>query len=327
MRLIVRAILFVLTGLCLSLSAAAKERVTFGYLADPVYEVAVWPLRHGKVPSNLVEVDAKPLEIQASLQATAAKSYDVIMTSAAGLPLAKIRGLDLLIFATAYRAHPKGGGYDIFVKSDSPIKTLADLKGKTIGNYALAATATTHLRIALWKKHGANIAYNGGDYHWVEMPGSALPGALLSGRVDAATLLNTQAYLAESNKEFRVLIRLGKDVNDIFGGPPATAIHVTYPEKVAAKGPALREFARMLKASVDYSMSHQDEVFAAVAAETKVDPGLFRYFYGGYAQVPMAVSEADIASLDRLWALSKELGLIPSYPEAKSVVWEGAVRE
>lgn len=308
-------------------ASAQKEKISFAYLVDPVYQAALWPLQTGKVASDVVEVELKPIDITAALQATPAKSYDAIMTAVAGIPVAKSRGLDLVVIATAYRAHPKGGGYDIFVRSDSPLRTLADLKGKTLGNFALQATVTTQMRIALWRKHGVNTAYSGGDYNWVEMPSAALPGALLSGRIDAATLLNTQAWLAENDSKFRVLQRLGLDVREVFEGPPAAAVHVSYPEKLAARPAAYREFGRLLKASVDYMHANRESVFAAMAAQTKTDPALFRYFYDGYAQVPMAVSNSDIVSFEKLWSFSKEMGLIKSYPDPSSVIWSGAIRE
>jgi len=323
-----KSMMVLLTGMAVSgFACAQKEKISFAYLIDPAYQASLWPLQTGKVTSDTLDVELKPIDITAMLQATGAKSFDAIMTAAAGLPLAKSRGLDLLVIATAYRAHPNGGGYDIFVRSDSPARTLADLKGKTVGNYALQATATTHLRIALWKKHGINVAYSGGDYNWVEMPSAALPGALLSGRIDAATLLNTQAWLAEREPKFRVLQRLGPDVREVFDGPPAAAVHVSYPEKLAARPAAFREFGRLLKASVDYMHANRDAVFAAMAAQSKTDPALFRYFYDGYAQVPMAVSDGDIVSMGKLWAFSRELGLIQSFPDPKSVIWSGAIRE
>ena len=41
----------------------------------------------------------------------------------------------------------------------------------------------------------------------------------------------------------------------------------------------------------------------------------------------MAVSDADVASMNRLWEYTKEMGLIKSYPKAESVIWDGAIRE
>ena len=81
----------------------------------------------------------------ALIQATAAKTYDVVMTAVIGIPRANSQGLKLTILSTALRNHPSGEGADIWVKADSPIKTPKDLKDKTIGVYALIGKAIATL--------------------------------------------------------------------------------------------------------------------------------------------------------------------------------------
>ena len=307
--------------------AAAKEKITFAYLLDPVYDAALWPIRNGKVKSDLVEVEAKGLDIPALLQVTGAKSYDVVMTAVIGLPRAKARGLELRIIATGLRYHPNGDGADIWVKANSPIKTLADLKGKTIGAYSLPSTGITLMRIALWKKYGVNVAYQGGDMKWVEMPAPALPGALASGTIDAATLIHSQAYAASKSGEFRSLVRTAPAASEALGVHPVSAVHVGYPEKLAARPEAFKEFARLIKASIDYTLKNADEVFPAAGKEANIDPDFFRTWFGSFSQIPMVVAAQDVAAIQRVWELSKEMGIIDSVPRAAEMVWEHALRE
>ena len=68
------------TLLQIATPANAKEVVTFGYLADPSHEAVLWPLRDGKVKSDLIDVQATGLQISALIQATSARTYDVIET-------------------------------------------------------------------------------------------------------------------------------------------------------------------------------------------------------------------------------------------------------
>ena len=89
--------------------AFAKDTISFAYLLDPAYDAVVWPLTHGKVTSDTVDVTVKSLDIPALLQATGAKTYDVVMTAAIGVPQAKSRGLELSIMATALRNQAQGG--------------------------------------------------------------------------------------------------------------------------------------------------------------------------------------------------------------------------
>jgi NitT/TauT family transport system substrate-binding protein len=309
----------------IAVPAAAKDTVTFAYLLDPAYEAVVWPIATGKVTGS-IDIDLKALDIPALLQATGAKTYDVIMTAAIGVPQAKAHGLDLTIMATALRNKSFGGkGGDIFVRADSPYHTMADLKGKTIGNYSLPSTGTTLMRIALAKKFGFNVAFDGGDFRWVQIPAAALPGALATKRVDAATLSHSQAYRAEHDHTFRILAPLNGAVNDAVGGPAISAILASYPEKLNARPADFKEFARMILASNDYVRSHKAEVAAAMSKKTNLDPAYFTTWLDDYFDTPMTISATDEKVIQTLWIEAKSLGIIASYPDVKTVVWKDAL--
>jgi NitT/TauT family transport system substrate-binding protein len=308
--------------------AAAKDTISFAYLLDPAYDAVVWPLTHGKVTSETVDVHVKSLDIPALLQATGAKTYDVIMTAAIGVPQAKSRGLELSIMATALRNHAQGGkGGAIYVKADSPYKTMQDLRGKTLATQSMPSTGTTLMRIGLWKTYGMNVSFDGGDLRWVEVPATAMPGALLTGRIDAASLTHSEAYNASRSKEFRIVASLDDAINKAIGEPAVVAILAGYPEKLAAKPAAYKEFARMVKASADYTRAHVDEVAGALSKETKMDPSFFSDWLNEYTEVPMAVSDNDVKAIQRLWELSKELNIIKEYPSAESMIWKDAIRQ
>ncbi len=146
-------------------------------MLDPAYDAVVWPPTHGKVTSDTVDVKVKSLDIPALLQATRAKTYDVVMTAAIGVPPAKSRGLELAIMATALRNQEHGGkGGAIYLKADSPYKTMQDLKGKTLATQSMPSTGTTLMRIGFRKTYDLNVSFDGGDFHWVEVPATAMPG-------------------------------------------------------------------------------------------------------------------------------------------------------
>jgi NitT/TauT family transport system substrate-binding protein len=312
----------------LAAPAAAKDTITFAYLLDPAYDAVVWPLTHGKVTSDTVDVQVKSLDIPALLQATGAKTYDVVMTAAIGVPQAKSKGLELSIMATALRNHAQGGkGGSIYVKADRPFKTMTDLKGKTIATQSLPSTGTTLMRIGLWKTYGLNVSFEGGDLHWVQVPATAMPGALLTGRIDAASLTHSEAYNASKSKDFRVVANLDDAINKALGEPAVVAILAGYPEKLAAKPAAYKEFARMVKASADYTRAHVDLIAADLSKETKMEPAFFVEWLNEYTQVPMAISADDVKAIQRLWELSKELGIIKEYPSAESMIWKDAISE
>src|SRR5262249_32528121 len=69
----------------------------------------------------------------------------------------------LRVLSTALQQSSKGEGAGVWVKSDSPFKNPRELKGKSLGSYALRSTGYTQVRLALIKKYGLNAALEGGD--------------------------------------------------------------------------------------------------------------------------------------------------------------------
>lgn len=325
-RYLISAGLAAIAAAALSLPAMAKEKVTYGYLLDPAQEGILYAIRSGIVKSDLIEIEAKALAIPALIQSTPTKRFDVLMNAVMAIPLAKRRGLDLIVLSAAITAAPgrKGGG--IWVKKDSPYRTIADLKGKTIGNYALRSTGTTWIRIALWRKYGMNVAYEGGDFNWVQVPAPALPAALQSERIDAATLIHSQAFQAAQSGDFRAIAQTGQDIFELFGVNTVSAVNISYPEKLAARPEAFKEFNRMLKASVDYAVANPDRVGQEIAKKGKISAAYFKAWLKDYSRSPGVVSDQHLKAMETVWTNAKEMGILKKVPDASSVVWEYAIR-
>lgn len=307
--------------------APAKDKLTFAYLQDAVLEAVMWPMRNGKVTSDKLEIDGRGYQIPALIQGTASKQWDVVMTAVMAIPRAKEMGLELRVLSTALRYHKSGEGAHVWVRKGSPYKTIVDLKGKTIATYGLQSTGITLVRLALWKKYGVNVQFENGDFKWQQLPAPALPGALATDKVEAATLIHSQAYQAAKTGDFVAVARTAEDMWELFKLRMVAAVNVGYVEKIAAKPELYREFNRMLKASVDYTLKNIGEVAEAAAKETKNDPAYFKAWFERFSDFPAAVSQNDIDAMNKVWALSKELGILKGYPDAKTMIWEGAIRE
>lgn len=306
--------------------ASAKDEISFAYLADPALEGIMYAIKSGKVKSDKITLKTSALAIPALIQSTPAKRYDVIMNAVMAIPFAKRRGLELVVLSTALRGVGDHGA-GIWVKKDSPYKTIADLKGKKIGNYALRATGTTWIRIALRNKYKANVSYKGGDFNWVQIPAPALLSALESGRVDAATLIHAQAFKARSTGKYRILARTNSDVREIFKVNSVSAVNVTYPEKLKAKPEAFKEFNRMLAASVKYAVANADTIGAELAKTKKIDPKYFAAWIKDYSFFPGVVSEQDKKAMTVVWTQSKEMGILKKIPDVEKVIWEHAIKQ
>jgi NitT/TauT family transport system substrate-binding protein len=304
----------------------AKEKITYAYLFDPAYDAVTWAMSNGKVKSDVVDVEARGLAIPQLIQATSAKQYDVIMTAVIAVPPAKARGLELRVLSTALQQSPKGEGAGVWVKADSPIKSPKELKGKTLGSYALRSTGYTQVRLALIHKYGLNAALEGGDVKQVEIQAPNLPAALAAGQIDAATLIHSQAFRALKSGEFRAIAETGRDNIEAFGMRFISALNVSYPERLSARPDAFKEFNRMFRESVQYALAHKDEVFGAVGAKTNLPPEFFNWWFEKSSDVPGTFTEEHAKIIMKFYDLSKEIGMIPGYPDIRTLVWENALR-
>lgn len=306
-------------------TAMAQETIKFGYLADPSHEAVMWALKNGKVKSDKIKIEATPLDISALIQATAVRTYDVVQTAAVAVPRARERGLDLRIIGTGLRYHTSGEGADIWVRKDSPIKSAADLKGKRLGVYSIGSAGITLIRIALHEGYGLNVQARGGDVEFQEIPAPALPAALVSGRIDAATLIHAQAFKASQTGEFRSIAHTAGDLTKKFGVRMVSAVLAGYGEKLDANPAAYLEFLRVVRASMEYALQHPDEVFPAVAAQTHTERAFFDAWFSRYSEFPVTMTHDDVKAVEILWKESKDLGLLDKLPAMSEALWNRAV--
>jgi ABC-type nitrate/sulfonate/bicarbonate transport system substrate-binding protein len=304
----------------------AKEKVTYAYLLDPAYDAVTWAMSNGRVKSDLIDVEARGLAIPQLIQATSAKQYDVIMTAVIAVPPAQARGLELRVLSTALQQSTAGEGGGIWVKSDSPIKEPKDLKGKTLGSYALRSTGYTQVRLALIKKYGLNAALEGGDIKQVEIQAPNLPGALAAGQIDAATLIHSQAFRAKKSGEFRPVAETGRDNIEVFGMRFISALNVSYPERLSQRPEAFKEFNRVFRESAQYVLAHKNEVFDAVGARTNLPREFFEWWFSKSSDVPGTFTEEHARIVMKFYDLSKEIGMIKEFPDIRALVWENAIK-
>jgi len=304
----------------------AKEKVTYAYLLDPAYDAVTWAMTKGRIASDLITVEARGLAIPQLIQATSAKQYDVIMTAVIAVPPAAARGLELRVLSTALQQSANGEGAGVWVKSDSPIKNPKELKGKSLGSYALRSTGYTQVRLALIHKYGLNAALEGGDLKQVEIQAPNLPGALAAGQIDAATLIHSQAFRALKSGEFRPIAETGRDNIEVYGMRFISALNVSYPERLAQRPDAFKEFNRMFRESVRYALAHRNEVFEAVGNQSNLPIEFFDWWFEKSSDVPGTFEDSHARIITKFYELSKEIGMIESYPDIRTLVWEHALR-
>jgi len=322
MKIFKPIILAAATAIGLTGAAAAKDTITFAHLADPSIEAAMWAISNGKVTSDLIEVEATALEIPALIQATVGRSYDVVMTAGMAVPRAVERGLPLRIIAAGLRTNDVGAGSGIWVPKDSPIKTVEDLKGKKLAVYSLGSSGITLARIALSEVYGLDVSLEGGDIDFVEMPATAMPAALSTGRVDAATLIHAQAYKATQDGDFVSLVETSKALQEKTGLNMISAVLAGYQDKLDANSANYVEFLRMVQDSRAYALANPEEVFGAVGAEFDIDPAFFDVWFNTYMDFPGTFIPQDSEALVYLWDQAIKIGALESYPPLDDMIWQ-----
>lgn len=308
-----------------ALRAQPRQKVTYAYLLDPAYDAVVWAIRNGRVKSDLVDVEATGMLIPQLLQATSTRQFDVVMTAVIGVPAAAARGLELRILSAALLTSPAGEGGGVWVRKDSPLKSGADLKGRTLASYGLRSTGYMFAREAVRRRFGLNMALEGGDVRQVEVQAPNLPAALATGQADAATLIHSQAWRAIQSGEFVNICETGQILNELHG-PLVSAVNVSYPDRLAARADAFREFNRMLKASIDYALANRDEVFGAVARQANIDRRFFDWWFDRTTSVPAVFGDAHAKAVTQAWAIGRELGMVQNAPDVRAVTWDQTLR-
>ena len=156
-----------------------------------------------------------------------------------------------------------GGEYDsmlppligLAVRADGPIKTGADLNGKTVGVSSLNDYFTLASR-AWSDAHGGDSS----TLKLLEVPLSQSSAAVEAGRVDAAVLIQPYLQMASGNPKLRII------------GDPSSAIGTRFMQVAwftsndfAAKNPeTIEHFIRAMRESSIYANAHHAEANAVL---------------------------------------------------------------
>lgn len=120
------------------------------------------------------------------------------------------------------------------VKKDSPYKTLADLKGKKIGNFS-RVTGAFFFSAVIAKEHGLDIEK---DFQAIPAETGALIALLERGEVEAINMFEPHVTKLVVSGKYRVLLDFDVELKRIFGAPPLkTGMAVL--KETAEKQPAL----------------------------------------------------------------------------------------
>lgn len=323
-RLLVQVLVAVTVACGMAPPLAAKTKLSFAFVTDPTHEMYVYALRQGKVRSDTLDLELVTLAIPALVQGFLGRQYDVVETSMISIPRAVERGLNVSLLFTALGRLSPGPTLDIWVKRDSPVQSIQELKGKKIAVFGLGSTALTMIRVALAKEHGFNVELQGGDFQFLELPTAVIPAALERGEVEAGCLLYAQVFDAQQTGNYRSIYSGTGVLQKNAGARMVLPVIVGYPDKIAKDEEAYRQFNRLLAASVRYAVANPQEVATAVAKTANVSGDFLLKVLQGVASFKTPVEEDDIKALEYFWGAAKDVGLLKTTVPARGLVWAPA---
>jgi ABC-type nitrate/sulfonate/bicarbonate transport system substrate-binding protein len=196
-------------------SATAQQTIRVGWTI-PAEESKYWMMkRPAEFPELGKTYNIEWVQFQGTApmtQALAAGALDCATQSPLALAQGAVNG-NLRAYIVAQHVFEKPGGFSVYwaVKDDSPIKTIADLKGKTLSINTLGSGIYGPMAILL-KQNGVDPEK---DIKLVEIGFSLSEDALRSGRVDSAVMNQPFAARAEAKGGVRKLFSLSEQQKNI----------------------------------------------------------------------------------------------------------------
>jgi len=203
----------------------------------------------------------------------------------------------------------EGDNQAIIVPKESPIKTLADLKGKRV---AFAKGSSAHnLVVAALEKAGLSWS----DITPAPLAPADATAAYVKGSVDAWSIWDPYLALAELKENARVLV-FDKDVHK------PNAYYIASSDFVEKYPSLVAKLNTTFASEGAWANAHHEEVAKAQAEATGVDIDAIRRFVNRstYSVVPL---DADVIKTQQAVAdRFAKLGLIPKPVNISDIVWK-----
>lgn len=196
-------------------SAFAQQTIRVGWTI-PAEESKYWMMkRPDQFPDLGKKYNIEWTQFQGTspmTQALAAGALDCATQGVLSLANGAVNG-GLKAYIVAQHVYEKPGGFSVYwaVKDDSPIKTIADLKGKTVGISVLGGGTYGPFAMLL-KKNGVDPEK---DIKLVEVGFAVSEDALRQGRVDAVNMNQPFAARAEAKGGVHKLFSLSEAMPNI----------------------------------------------------------------------------------------------------------------
>jgi len=295
--------------------ASAQQPVTFrlgygGAAEEPMWLILAKPelaKNYGKAytldPIKFVSSDKRA-------QAFEAGAIDLSAGGANGVIFAAAEGVTAKVIASISRESARGFGTTFYVKESSPIRSVADLKGKTVGINGFSTSGHLWLKAAL-DKHGLTDA----DVRITPVPFSAMQESLEAGRVDIGMFPQPFAALADKQMKLR------KIFDAKYGVPfdEELTVVVGKDEFLKKNAAAVRALLADLKASMQFYLEKPREARQLLidARMVRVSADVYMTMKDYYRDPTLRV---DADALERMQQFQVKAGFQKKQADMRSLV-------
>ena len=259
-----------------ALAAQTLPAMTLAAVPEESVTPALWAEQSGMFRKAGLDVDVQTASNGTAIASgVAGGAYTIGKSSLVSIITAHARGLPFVFVAGGSLYDTKFPYSVLACKLDSPLKTAADLNGKTLAVPALNDLTT--MATKAW------VDGHGGDSSTLklfEYPFAQIPDALAAGRVDAGFIADPILQQAIDAKKVRIFAHAFDAVAPQF---MVTGWFVTA-DYAAKSQAALEKFARVMREAVTYVTGHPADAVSVLAKFSKVDPDVIaRTHRIGYA--------------------------------------------
>ncbi len=234
-------------------------------------------------------------------------SIDLGWMAETPLIFAQAAGSPVKVVAVSKSTTPEGSAFALVVKPDSPIRSVADLKGKSVAY--MQGTVLHYMVARLLDEAGLSLK----DINSVQVTGLG-PGLLEQGSADALTL--TEPYLTQLLDEGRVrVIATGASVTPGFTYLVASDAALSDPGKAQAIGDFVARAARATR----WQRENVAEAAPALAQIYKVTPELATQIIERSPSGFVPIDDTIIAAHQQEADLFRKIGLIRSPLNAAAI--------
>lgn len=287
---------------------AAGTIVNAGTIPSDVSGVLVYGIDRGSFRNAGIEVALTSLTSGPVVaNAVAGGSLDVGAANVGSLCVARSRGVPFKIFAPAGIADEAATGDIIAVLKDSPIKSAADLAGKTVAIVALKTMQ--HAAALAWlDQHGADSK----SVKFIEVPFPEMGAAMDAHRVDAA--LPTEPFTTSLRSRVRSLGGQWAAMKMPF---PIFAFFATE-SWLATHGDTAVAFANVIRQTAIWANGHRKDTALMLAKFANLDPQLAvtmgRSTYG---------TAVDPATIQQIVDIQVKYGMMTTPIDPVDLIWKG----